>query len=346
VLELGKDTEGETQKEAPASDHSVAGILRLIGAGAGTQILMALGRGALRTGQLTDRIQDFSARSVYRHAGEMEDFGLIVRDQEPGVPSKVVLRLSEPTGRELYRLLRAFAVRSAPGLSGRGRPAPEPPLDLLGELWDLGFLEELSYEPRSLAQFARGEHELTFHQVNRRIGLFISSGLLAPSPPAGNGKRYELTRYGRRCMALIAGIGRWRRRVLPDRIPGLTLAETATVLRAAMPLTALPDHAGKRIGLVVTGPMGDGGHRNVETLQGTVDDDGTLRCTQGGGELPEGSAGATINIWFAALLDGNRGRLRVRGNLEFVDSFLTQLYDKLWETSIRSRPPGTGAGDD
>lgn len=337
MLELSKNIERQAEgirEDAVGSDCSVACILRLIGTGAGAQILMALGAGPLRTRQLTDRVEGFSSRSVYRHTSEMEAWGLINRDQEPGVPSKVVLRLSEPAGRELFRLVRAFT------------PASLPHLNLLGELWKLGFLDELSYEPRSLAQFARGEHELTFHQVNRRIGLFLSSGLLTASPPTGNGKRYELTRYGRRCMALIAGIGRWRRHLLPHGTPGLTIAEMAAVLRVAMPLTVLPEHIGESIDLSVTGAADASGHRDMQTLRGTVGVDGTVRCTPEAGELAAGAAGATINIWFAALLDGNRGRMRVRRDLDLVDSFLTQLYDTLWNTSTRASSASTVAGGD
>jgi len=346
MLELGKDTGVEAREDTVTLERSVANVLRMIDTGAGGQILMALGSGALRTGQLADRVEDFSARSVYRRASEMEAFGLIDRNQDPGVPSKVVLRLSEPAGRELFRLLRAFATASIPRSPSEERHFLWPPLNLLGELWELGFLEELSYEPRSLAQFARGEHELTFHQVSRRIGLSLSGGLLAASPPAGNGKRYELTNYGRRCMALIAGIGRWRRRVLADRSPGLTIAEMATLLRATMPLTTLPEHLGESIELAITGSAEAGGQRRMQVLQGTVDSDGTLRYAAAAGESAGGSAGATINIWLAALLDGNRGRMRVRGNLGLVDSFLTQLYDVLWEAPIRATLPSTDAVGD
>jgi DNA-binding HxlR family transcriptional regulator len=348
VLELSKTIEkqtGEIREDAVASACSVADILRLIGTGAGAQILMALGGSPLRTRQLTDRVEGFSPRSVYRHTSEMEACGLIDRDQVSGVPSKVVLRLSEPAGRELFKLFRAFATT----------PTTRPPanseplfswslLNLLGELWKLGFLEELSYEPRSLTQFARGGHELTFHQVNRRIGLSLSSGLLTASPQAGNGKRYELTRYGRRCMALIAGVGRWRRHVLADRTPGLTIAEMVTVLRVAMPLTVLPEHIGESIDLSVAGAADANGHRDMQTLRGTVGSDGTVRYTADAEGPAEGAAGATINIWFAALLDGNRGRMRVRRDLDLVDSFLTQLYDMLWNTVTRAKPAGTAAG--
>jgi hypothetical protein len=50
-------------------------------------------------------------------------------------------------------------------------------------------------------------------------------------------------------------------------------------------------------------------------------------------DTPDGLAAATINTWFGVLLDGNRGRVKVRGDLKLVDACLTQLYDVLWAES-------------
>jgi DNA-binding HxlR family transcriptional regulator len=313
-------------------DSSVAAILRLIGTGPGGQILMALGPGALRTGQLATSIEDFSSRSVYRHVSKMETLGVIDRTTEPGVPSKVVLSLSEPAGRELFRLFHDFAATSMSQLPGGGSAAHSwSSLNRLGELWEFGFVDELSHDPRSLTELAGGPHQLTYHQVNRRAGLFLASGLLLISPVRAHGKRYELTEHARRRMALIAGIGRWRRHVTVDGAVGLTIAEMATVLRAVLPLPAFPLHVGMSIDLGISGPLDVNGHRDKQTLRGTVDIEGIMRRGDEIKRVVEGSAAATINIWFAALLDGNRGRISVRGNLDLVDSFLTQLYDLLWE---------------
>ncbi len=293
---------------------------------------MALGPGSLRTEQLTTRIDGFSSRSVYRHVSKMEAHGLIDRLAEPGVPSKVVLSLSEPAGRELFRLLRTFTATSMSQLpDGVSSARSWSSLNRLGELWEFGFVEELSHEPRSLTELAGGPHELTFHQVNRRTGLFLASGLLLVAPVAGNGKQYELTGHARHRMALVAGIGHWRRYVTADGVAGLTIGEMATVLRAVLPLPAFPRHVGMSLDLGVSGAMDMNGHRNKETLRGTVDLEGIMRCSDDITRFVEGSAAATINIWFAALLDGNRGRMRVRGDLDLIDSFLTQLYDLLWE---------------
>jgi len=324
--------EGQARGETVALDSSVATILRLIGTGPGGQILMALGPGALRTGQLATCVEDFSSRSVYRHVSKMEAHGLIERTTEPGVPSKVTLSLSEPAGRELFRLFHDFAATSMSQLPGGGSTAHSwSSLNRLGELWESGFVNELSHESRSLTELAGGPHEMTYHQVNRRAGLFLASRLLVISPVRGHGKRYELTDHARRRMALIAGIGRWRRHVIVDGAVGLTITEMATVLRAVLPLPVFPLNVGMSIDLRVSGPLNANGQRDKQTLRGTVDLEGIMRCGDEIKRLVEGSAAATINIWFAALLDGNRGRISVRGNLGLVDSFLTQLYDLLWE---------------
>jgi DNA-binding HxlR family transcriptional regulator len=293
---------------------------------------MALGPGPLRTRQLTDRVQQFSARSVYRGANEMRGYALIDRREEPGVPSTVVLSLTDPVGRNLFRLLRTFASTSLARLPEGGSDVQSwASLGLLSELWGLGFVEELSYGSCSLTQLAGVPEEMTYHQVNRRTGLFVGSGLLMASHREGHGKRYELTEHGRRRMALVAGIGRWRHRYVADEAPGLTGEEMATVLRAALPLVQLPQYAGMSIDLGVSVAQDQNGLRETQTLQGTIGHDGTMRCDQMVRRPAEGSATATINTWFAALLDGNRGRLRVRGNLGFVDACLTQLHEVLWE---------------
>ena len=298
----------------------MSGVLHLVGSGPGGPILMELGHRPLRTKQLTERVRDFSPRSIYRCVGKMEAYGLIDRYEEPGVPSTVLLRLTEGLGRPLFRLLRLF-----------GSPSWDE-LCLLGELWEAGFVEELGHEPRSLMELMEGPHHLTYHQVRRRVCLSTEKGLLEALPHNGNGKTYDLTEKGRRYMSLVAGIGRWRHRyAVADGTPGLTIEEMATMLRAALPLTVSPEHAGMRIDLIVAGGEDRYGHRDTATVHGQVDPEGVVRPFRDAEQPPDGSAAGTINTWFAALLDDHRGRVRVRGDLPLVDACLTQLYGALWE---------------
>jgi DNA-binding HxlR family transcriptional regulator len=297
---------------------------------------MALGSRPLRTEQLARRLMHVSERSVYRYSAELTKCQLVERHEENGVPSTVVLKLTDP-GRHLYRLLRQFATTAGSRLPYPGSAVQSwNSLKLLGQLWESGFAETLSRKPHTMTDLAGRPHGLTFYQVARRMRLFTDSGLLSVCPSDGRSRRFDLTEHGRRRMALIAGIGRWRHRyVLTGEAAGLTGDEMTTVIRASLPLISLPDFAGMCINLGVAGPMDDNGQRAVETLQGVVGRDGKIRCDQAP-RSADGSAVGTMNTWFAVLLDGNRGRMRTGGNLSLVDACLIRLHEVLWEAESQS----------
>lgn len=328
---------GEADSEALAS---IAGVLRLIGSSAGGPILMALGAGPLRTQQLTDRLSHLSTRSAYRHIGSMRDHGLVARQEEGGVPTRVVLSLTDPLGRKLCQLLRSFVASTMSRLPRRGNGAePWEALAVLGDFWDLGLIEELSHGPRSVVELAREAHPMTYHQVNRRATLFATYGLASSYNSSGEGKRFELTEDGRRCVGLIVGVGRWcQRYILENGTPGLTIAEMASVLRAALPAIRLPEFAGKSIDLEVSEGGDENGYRTMEVLRGEIASDGTVRCDPERQAPSDASAAATINTWYGVLLDGNRGRVKVKGELPLVDACLTQLYEVLWEEARLPAP--------
>lgn len=195
--------------------QSTGSVLRLLGAGASGAILMALGDGPLRTMELTERIVGYSPRTVYRYATRLTESGLIDRDEEEGVPSKVIHSLSDPRGRELYELIAAYAdIAMARLPNGEIGGAEWGSLTLVAEFWESGMIDELDLGPRSLTELARGKHGLSFHQVSRRTGLFARSGFIEEIPERGRHRRYALTEKTRRAMDLVAGIEEWRQRDL------------------------------------------------------------------------------------------------------------------------------------
>jgi DNA-binding HxlR family transcriptional regulator len=327
--------DGQSRGGPSAPDNSVGSVLRLIGSEPAGPVLMELGQRPLRTKQLTERVQGFSARTVYRCLGSLQDHGLVERRSRADTSSRVLLRLTEPAGRNLFRLLRSLTSEAATGLSGDGGLTWES-LCLLGEMWGPGFAVELSHGSRSLVDLLEATDGLTYHQVRRRTTQFVNDGLLQSYLRNGKGRHYELTERGRRYMIVIAAVGRWRHRhYLGDGAPGLTLEEMATVLRTMLPLVALPEQAGMGIDFLVSGPEDKYGRREEVSVRCVIAEDGALGVSEEVEGDPDGSAAATLNTWFAALLDGNRGRVRVRGDLALVDGCLTQLYDLLWEPLAR-----------
>lgn len=316
---------------AAALDPSVADLLELIGAGVAGEILAALARGPLRTAGLTERVSRCASRTVYRHAGKLAEQGLVVREEGGGVPSVVTYRLSD-RGRELFRLLDAQASHTL----SRTPTGPEDgwwtSLALLGEMWSSGWMAELGAEPRSLTELSDMTPGMSFHQVNRRVHLLCATGLLCESAHRGRGKRYKLTASARRRMALIAGIGGWRERHgIAEAQRGLTGPEAATVLRVALPLVRVRNDPGTQIMLGVVGTQVSGGGRGTEVLIAKPGRGGYLRCLSESNRPADAWAAGTVDLWLSTLIDGDRSRMRMGGNVAAVETCLDELRATLWD---------------
>jgi len=324
-------------------------ILRLLSAGASGAIVMALREGPLRTKELTERVRGYTPRTVYRYANKLTELGVIERQEEPGVPSKVIHSLTEPCGRELCELIDAYADASLTRLpNGEIDAHAWGSLGLLADLWESGMIEALNYGPRSPTELARGEHDLSYHQVNRRAGLFAIGGFLHEASVGGRRRNYELTEKARRTMALVAGIGRWRRRhIVPEGTPGLLPREAGSLLRTALPLVALPEYSGKGIGIEITAEDMDGSE--ADTVWASVGPNGIVLTHKE--PLPEVNVRARGRVTYLidALLDGSHKGIQISGDHHLFKTCLSRLNAVLWEKTVdvSSSPAETMAsGDD
>jgi DNA-binding HxlR family transcriptional regulator len=326
---LSSRARGAGRADACAPGASIADVLRLLSAGAAGAILMALGEGPLRTKGLTERVSGYAPRTIYRYAGKLAELEVVEREEEPGVPSKVVHSLADPCGTDLFSLVDKFADASLTRLpDGRVDVHAWASLGLLAELWEVGMVEELSCDPRSPTELARGPHGLSYHQVNRRAGMFKTAGLLSESDGPGRRRCYSLTEKTRRKMGLIAGIARWRHRhAVGEDEEGITPAEMATLLRAALPLAQAPEHAGKRLKLSVVGE--DALPETAEDVWAEVEADGRLHSCAQPTASPDGWARGSVNSWVPAILDGHSGGIASTGD-DFAGDCLRRLHRALW----------------
>jgi DNA-binding HxlR family transcriptional regulator len=314
----------------PGEGTSLARLLKMLGNGANGPILMALGPRSLRTKKLTEKVPMYAPRTVYRHARKLAELGLVDREEVAGVPSTVIHSLS-PAGRDLYRLIDSYATASLPWVTGPGSgEGLWTVCGLLGEMWTYDWIEELGHGGRSATDLAEATAEMTFHQVSRRTHQLLSWSLLYESTARGHRKRYQLSDQTRHAMALIVGLGRWRQRhVESEEEGGLTVGETATALRACLPLLQLPEQQGKSIKLGIVGTTGVDGERGSATLTAHISPGGAVRCVKEKGAEDAWAIG-TVDTWFAALLDDDRGRMRPGGDSNFVDDCLKRLHAVLW----------------
>jgi DNA-binding HxlR family transcriptional regulator len=327
-----RDIERAPEREgACVAGASTADVLRLLGAGATGAILMALGEGPLRTKELTKRVPGYAPRTIYRYTGKLTDLDVIARDEEPGVPSKVVHSLTDGCGSELYELVNRYADASLTRLpDGRLDAQAWASVGQLGDLWETGMVGELACDALSPTQLAEGEHGLSYHQVNRRAGLFEANGLLTEWESPGRRRCYALTEKTRRKMGLLAGIARWRHRhVVAEDEEGMTVPEMATVLRAALRLVALPDHKGKCLRLGVVSDDDTGSPANEE-VWAEIEADGTIHsCASAPGD-PSGCANGQVATWITVLLDGRPDAVEAGGDETLVRDCLAALYEALW----------------
>jgi DNA-binding HxlR family transcriptional regulator len=329
---------------SPSTELSVANVLALLGAGVAGPILAALAESPLRTRALTDRLSGSAPRTVYRHAGKLAQHGLIVREEENGVPSVVTYSLSE-RGQELFRLLEIHV----PSILSRTHQGVEEgwwsSLALLGEMWSSGWIAELSSGSRTPTELSEMTPGMSFHQVNRRVHLLRARNLLCESAHAGRGKRYKLTGTVRCRMGLIAGIGRWRERHdVGEGEHGMSGPDVATVLRAAMPLVKLNAFGGAQIKLGVVGASSDGEGRGSEVLLVKVGTEGSPCCEEDAGNPADAWAVGTVGLWLSALIDGDPDRIRVGGDAALFDACLAELRSAIRDpdkaADVAYRPGG------
>jgi DNA-binding HxlR family transcriptional regulator len=323
-----RPSQGESTCVAGAS---TADVLRLLSAGATGAILMALGEGSLRTKSLTEEVPGYTPRTIYRYAGKLAELEVVEREEEPGVPSKVVHTLTDPCGIELYSLVNRFADASLTRLpDGRIDAHAWASLGLLADLWEAGLVEELSCAARSPTELARGPHGLSYHQVNRRAGLFKTSGLLCEWQGPGRRRCYELAEKARRKMGLIASIARWRNHhVVAADEEGMTAGEMGTLLRATLPLAKLPEHKGKCLQLEVQAEK-EQASGEEEAVWAEVEADGTVHPCASPTPSSDGWGRGKVEAWIPVILDGDPQGVLIGGDGDLVDDCLSALYDALW----------------
>jgi DNA-binding HxlR family transcriptional regulator len=331
--------EGVSQKAPEAlPDTEIPGLLRLLGAGASGSILLALGDEPLRTKDLTTRVPGYAPRTVYRYVSRLVEIGAIEREEERGVPSKVVHSLVDPAGIDLHDLIQSYASVS-PSLErlddGRVVPHSWGSLTLLADLWESGMFQAMNAGPCTATELARIDHDFSFHQVSRRTSLFMIGGMIWESENGDRRRRYELTEEARQATALIAGLGQWRERyVVPAGESGLTVEEVAELVRAALPLVALPEHAGKSARLtVVASHQGDVDEEEVIWVE--VGDDG-MAAARSPRDDADGWGRASVEGWTRTLMGAPK--VRTGGDTGLVKACLKEMAGCLWPSAQTLAP--------
>jgi DNA-binding HxlR family transcriptional regulator len=317
-------------------------VLRLLGTGASGAILLALADGPLRTKSLTAQVPGYTPRTVYRYVDRLVEIGAIEREVARSVPSKVIHRLTDPCGVDLCQLVGAYADASLDQVISGGIGINSwRSLALLADLWESGMFEELNAGPCTATELAQAGHGLSFHQVTRRINLLLIGRLICEVEDEGRRRHYQLTEQARRGVALIAGLGRWREQhVVPQGEPGLTVTETAEMVRAVLPLVLLPDDAGKCFEFAISPALQNDGKGLV--LWAEVEADGSVFGCSDTEVDPDGWGRGQVKAWIDMLLLGTSGGFHAGGDCgPQIKSALGEMRAALWSRPVLERPLGS-----
>lgn len=194
-------------------------------------------------------------------------------------------------------------------------------------------VDELACNPRSPTELAQGRHGFSYHQVNRRAGLFKVSGFLTEWAGPGRRRCYALTEKTRQAMGLITGIARWRHHhVVAEDEEGMTGEEMATALKTSIPLVRLPEHSGKCLKVEVL--RGDKPSADEdEAIWAEVEEDGTVHSCADPSSSVDAWGRGRIAAWIPAILEGDSQRVLVGGEEGLVGDCLACLHQVLWTPS-------------
>ena len=119
----------------------------------------------------------------------------------------------------------------------------------------------------------------------------------------------------------------------------MSAVEMATVLRVALPLAKVPQHAGKRLKLSLGSD--EAGEDQRAEVWAQVEADGAIHsCTDAAGE-PNGQARGLVKDWIPVILDDDRQGVVVDTDQKLLADALGSLYEALWSSNT---PGSDGAG--
>jgi DNA-binding HxlR family transcriptional regulator len=309
------------ESPVPSASH----LIRLLATESSGEILRALSAGRLRSAELTDRLAQFSPRTIYRRLDELKALEAIAQRNLATVPPTVLYELTVQPGRDLLRVLDdvagAWLGRWHSGVAEGQRWGL---LALLADGWDSAIVRELSSEPRSLSELGVVS-DLTYHQLARRVTRLTAAGLLtridSPRPA-----RYELSEQTRQGMIVVAAAARWERLHLRERAKALPVSDALALLRSCLPLVRLAEHSGAIISVTVEGDDREAtSSQRFGSLQVRVGPAGAVEFSEGGDATPDAWVRAPIDGWLDALVEGDCAALQVGGERALVDGQLRRL---------------------
>ncbi|HET9162085.1 MAG TPA: winged helix-turn-helix transcriptional regulator [Solirubrobacterales bacterium] len=314
-----------------------AQTLTLLGVPRTFLILAALGEGPKGQTDLRGAAGTPAQSTLRGQLKQLEATGAILRRRRDAFPGAYEYSLTK-AGDELLTVARHLGAWLAKGPEGPLEIGSEPAraaIKGLVDAWLARMLEPLAGDgPLSLTALDARLTTVTYPSIERRLETMRLAGQLEATERDGGGIPHSLTHWCRQGMGPLFAAAHWERRHRPEGAEPLTRLELETGCKVVAPLLALPPATAGDIQTALTRRA-----RNARPPRflGLLEiENGTLNFSQARSRRkPDAGASGGEDAWFAALLDGERGSLRMSGDTRLVERLLERAHESVFQTDGR-----------
>jgi DNA-binding HxlR family transcriptional regulator len=324
--------------QTPFPDPPVASALLgmgLLGSELNRSILKALAVRPMTRNDLKGWLVLKSGSSLHRQLAELQQLGLIEKNDVPGARRFVEYRLTD-AGAALVEVVELTEVWL--GVNPERPWEPVSPLawravEALADAWRSTLLHRLAaVEQSQPEQLEAVAAYLGGQQLEGELQRLLGAGLLEQAGRDRNGGAYALSSWCRRGIGPLAAAGRWERDHARDRAQAINVQDAVAALLMTLPLVRLQSTtSGTCVYAIELGSEAAPGPRaGVAWIEFA---DGAPKA-RGAGKAP-GSPDAWVrgdlDDWLAAVIDRRPAALQVGGDARLACEGLYAVHEELFQ---------------
>lgn len=317
-----------------------AQTLTLLGAPRNALILRALAGGP--RGQLElRRAAGSPAQSTLRgHLKVLEAVGAIAKRRRDAFPGALDYELTEPGERllDVAEHLGSWLACAPAGPLELGSDPARAAVKGLVDGWQARMLAPLASGPLSLTELDKRLSTISYPTIERRLETMRLTDQIDVGERDGAGTPYILTTWLRQGIAPLAVATRWEHRYAPDGASPITRLEVESALTIAAPLLSLAPSFSGICQLAVRAPTPTEKRRRflgmLEVREGEV----AAFIEVYPQRKPDVWASATVETWFATVIDGDRTGLRLSGDRALAEALFDRIHEALFATAASVIP--------
>lgn len=283
--------------------------------------------GANKSRQDLRRDSGFPAQSTLRNQLQgLEVAGVLMKHRSDASPEALEYVLTA-SGHELLTVLDSLGIwlggKPNGGLELDSDPA-RAAIRALADSWIAGMLPLLSTAPLSLTELDKELSRSSYPSLERRLDSLRLAEQVEEGEGGGSGTPYMATKWLRRGIVPIVQAASWEHGNDHEEAEAVTRLEIGSAFTIAAPMLAFPLRLSGICQLAVRAPVPGKRKRALGTIEiraGELIFNGVHPQ-----EKPDAWASGKSADWFAALIEGDTGCLRLSGDRDLALAIFAQIH--------------------